>query len=214
MAVRSTMSDLIAKVRLMIGDIAGATQFFADQDVQNSLDETREDRRYEELIMAPTIVNNSYTQGEASLIYADYYSTDGFWEADATLQANYGGQSWVVVTPVTSDYLVGHWTFEANVFTSGTAPGQYPPVFITGKIMDVYASAADLLTMWAGALAGAYDISVDGQNLRRSQLMTQKLALASTYLTKAKPRTAKMLRGDVAPVLDNINQTSFPQIGL
>ena len=96
---------------------------------------------------------------------------------------------------------MGHWTFESNVFTSGTVPGQLPPLFATGKVYDLYASAADLLEFWAATLAGSYDISVDGQTLHRSQLMMYKLDMAAYYRKLAKPKTMKMSRGDVmAPI--------------
>ena len=44
MAVRSTMqTNLIPRVRLLIGDPAGGSQVFTDQDVQDVLDESRQD---------------------------------------------------------------------------------------------------------------------------------------------------------------------------
>jgi hypothetical protein len=106
-----------------------------------------------------------------------------------------------VLTPASSDLIVGHWQFENSVFTNGTVPGQLPPVFATGKVYDVNCAAADLLEFWAATLAGAYDVTVDGQSLRRSQLMTAKLALAEYYRRKAKPKLSKLDRHDVmAPI--------------
>ena len=189
----------------MIGDPIGANQQFDDQTIQDRLDEHRTDVRYEPLEIAPSIVNTPSTGNTPVTIFADYYSRYGWWEQDIVLQANNTttGAAWVVVTPVSSDYIVGHWTFENNVFTSGTVPGQYPPVFATGKIFDNNRTAADLLRYWAATLAGAYDVTVDGQSLRRSQLMTAKLALAEYYLREAKPTVAKMNRGDVMPSISS-----------
>lgn len=201
MAVRSTMSDLITLVRLMINDPSGPNQQFSDQQVQDRLDTGRDDIRYESLTIAPSIVNNSNTAGQAQTIFADYYSRYQWWEADITLQAYYNGQAWVVVTPVASDLIVGHWQFETDVFNTGTVPGQLPPVFATGKIYDPYRAAADLLDFWAATVMTAYDFTADGQTLKRSQLMTMKLQMAQVYRSQAKPRKAKITRGDLqAPI--------------
>lgn len=201
MAVRSTMAYLIAKVRLMIGDPTGPNQQFLDNDIQDALDQSRDDIRYESLAIAPSIVNTASTGNMPQTIFANFYSKYGWWEQDVVLQANYNGAAWVVVTPVASDYIVGHWQFEINEFQSGTVPGQLPPVFATGKIYDINCAAADLLQFWGATLAGAYDVTVDGQSLRRSQLMTAKLALSEYYRRLAKPKIAKMSRGDVMPAI-------------
>lgn len=188
----------------MIGDPAGASQQFDDQAIQDKLDELREDIWYEPLTYAPAIVNAASTNNVPTMIFADYYSSFRWWEADAILQGQNTTThaSWVVLTPVASDYIVGHWQFETSIFTSGTFPGQYPPVFATGKIYDLNLAAADLLEFWAAVLTGAYDITVDGQSLRRSQLMQAKLTLADRYRRDAKPRVAKAVRRDINPAMD------------
>lgn len=194
------MSDLITRTRLMIADLAGNSQFFTDHDVQDRLDANRDDVRYEGLAIAPSIVNLASTSNSASTIFADYYSKYGWWESDVVLQGQGPtGLPWIVLTPLTSELLLdqAHWQFETSVFTSGTVPGQLPPVFATGKIYDVYAAAADLLTFWAAALSSAYNISVDGQSLQRSQLMTAKLTLADLYRRQSRPKIAKLVRRDV-----------------
>ncbi len=202
MPVRSTMSQLIARVRLMIADPAGASQQFADQDIQDTLDQSRDDLRYEGELIAPSIVNLGSTQNSASTIFADYYSRYQWWEQDVVLQGQGPtGLPWIVLTPVAADYIVGHWQFETNVFTSGTVPGQLPPIFATGKVYDLNCAAADLLEFWAATLAGSYDVTVDGQTLRRSQLMAAKLTMAQHYRRLAKPKIAKVNRHDVmAPI--------------
>ena len=200
-ALRSTMADLIATVRQMIADPAGANQQFQDQSIQDRLDASRDDIRYESLTIAPSIVNNASTNNQAQTVFADYYSKYQWWESDMVLQAYSNGQAWVVVTPVASDYLTGHWQFETNVFQSATVPGQLPPVFATGKVYDLNCAAADLLEYWAASFSESYDMTVDGQSLRRSQLMTAKLALAEYYRRLAKPRMGKLTRNDVlAPI--------------
>ena len=202
MPVRPTMAQIISRVRLMIADPAGASQQFADQDIQDTLDASRDDLRYEGELIAPSIVNNALTGNQAQTIFADYFSRYQWWEQDVVLQAYFGGAAWVVVTPLASNYIVGHWQFETNVFTSGTSvPGQLPPVFATGKVYDLNQTAAELLEFWAATLAGAYNVSVDGQSLQRSQLMTAKLTLATVFRRLAKPRLASLRRGDISPDL-------------
>ncbi len=200
MPVRTTMSQLIARTRLMIQDVAGGNQFFADQDIQDTLDEYVDFVRYEPLKIAPTILNAASTGNTPVTIFADYFSQFQWWEQDVVLQGNNTSTlaSWIVLTPVTSDYINGHWQFESNIFTAGTAPGQYPPIFATGKVYDLNYACADLLEYWAVSLAGAYDITVDGQSLRRSQLMTAKQAASEYFRKRAKPRIGKAVRRDVA----------------
>lgn len=212
MPVRSTMSSLIAKTRLMIADPVGASQQFQDQDIQDKLDELRDDVWYEPLKMAPAIVNAASTNNVPSMIFADYYSAFQWWESDVVLQGNSTSThaAWVVLTPSASDLLVGHWQFELDIFTSGTFPGQYPPVWATGKTYDLNGAAADLLDFWAATLTGKYDITVDGQTLRRSQLMQMKFSLAQQYRRKARPRIARMVRHDVMPEMDS---KSVPVLG-
>lgn len=188
----------------MIGDPSGSSQHFDDETIQDALDNYRDDVRYETLAMAPVIVNTASTSNQPSIIFADYYSAFSWWEADVVLQGNNTttGAAWIVLTPLASDYIVGRWQFELTPFVNGTVPGQYPPVFATGKVYDLNAAAADLLEMWAASLTCAYDFSSDGQSFRRSQMLQAKLTLAQTYRRKAKPRIAKMLRRDVNPPLD------------
>lgn len=182
----------------MIADPAGSNQQFQDQDIQDTLDFYREDVRFESLMIAPSIVNIANTSYSASIIYADYYSKFQWWEQDITIQGQ-GATNlpWVVLNPAGSDYITGHFQFELTPWANGTVPGQVPPVFATGKTFDVYAAAVELLEMWSATLLAAYDITVDGQTLRRSQLSTQKLAFADIYRRKIKPRTAKMIRNDI-----------------
>jgi len=205
MAVRNTMSDLIALTRTMIADPAGANQQFTDQQIQDRLDASRDDIGYEPLEPFASIVNTASTNNIAAFIFADYYSKHGYWEADVVLQGLLGTAFWKVLTPVSTELLLdngAHWQFEASVFTTGTTPGQLPPVFATGKVYDVYSAAANLLDFWAATLAGAYDFSSDGQSFKRSQLMAGKLKMADYYRKQAKPKIAKMVRTDLRPELE------------
>ena len=177
MAVRSTMAALISKVRLMIFDTAGGTQLFADQDIQDKLDECREDIRYELLAPKPTFANPGGIQ------YNDYYAERGFWEADETII--YG--DFTVKTPTTSDEIVGHWTF-AN---------QLPPLLIAGKRYDVYRAAADLLDYKLAALSATeVDFSSDGQTFHLSQQLAYLEKRVCEYRRKQRARMGASGRAD------------------
>jgi len=197
--VRESMADLIALVRRMIADPVGANQNFQDSEIQMRLDASRDDVRYEALSIAPSIVNTASTNHLPETIYADYYSLFQWWESDLVLQGqDINGNAWIVLTPVASDCIVGHWSFELDVFNTPTVPGQLPPAFATGRVYDPNCAAADLLEFWATSLSCAYDINVDGQSLKRSQMLDMKLKMADRYRRLAKPRIAKMSRRDVA----------------
>lgn len=200
MAVRSSMASLITLVRTMINDPAGTTQHFADQDIQDRLDASREDVRYETLILAPSYVDvttNGVTVPQT--IFADYYSHFQWWETDVVLQGYDATTSlyWKVLTPVTADYITGHWMFESDPFNSPTVPGQLPPLFATGKVYDPYCAAADLLEFWAATTLTAYDVTTDGQTLRRSQMTSMRMTAAAAYRRRAKPRHGSLRRTDV-----------------
>jgi hypothetical protein len=199
MAVRSTMADLIALVRTMIADPAGASQQFTDQQIQDRLDSSRDDIRYENLRLAPSIVNTASTSNIASYIFADYFSDYGWWEADVVLQGYLNAAYWKVLTPVVSELLLeeAHWAFETSVFTTGTVPGQLPPIFATGKIYDVYSTSADLLEFWAATYMRRFDFSSDAQSFKASQIPQGLRAQADYYRQQCKPNSATMNRRDI-----------------
>jgi hypothetical protein len=196
----------------MINDTATPQQF-SDQDVQNRLDASRDDIRYERLKEAPSIVNAASTNNQAQFVFADYHSRYHWWEADVVLQGDLSGNFWKVITPAASDYITGHFQFQLTPFVNGVAPGQFPPVYATGKIFDPYASAADLLEFWAAKVALEYDVIVGGQTFRRSQAPDALQKLAKTYRMQAKPKTAKLRRDDIntgAMALENIAPYQWP----
>lgn len=179
MTVRASMSDLIARVRLMVFDPASAT--FTDQQVQDKLDECREDIRYELLAPRPTFANPGGIQ------YNDYYSVRGFWEADEVIIWG----DFTTRTPVTSDELVGHWTF-AN---------QLPPLLIAGKAYDIYRAAADLLDYKIAALAATeVDFTADGQSFHLSQQMTFLEMRARDYRRKQRALVGASGRSDAPSI--------------
>lgn len=186
MPVRGTMTDLIARVRLMIGDpnppASGQTLQFQDQDVQDVLDMNRTFVRNAVLRPAPKLVANGVIN------YSDYFADIGQWEADVQLQ---DGAFNVVADMSASDLITGHWTWSlAN-------PGKIPPIFITGQFYDIYAAAADLLERWSAVWVRSYDVSVDGQQMRRGQVAAAMLAQALSYRKQAQPHVVPITRDDL-----------------
>lgn len=198
---RSTMASLITKVRSLINDPAGGSQQFTDTDIQDMFDSCRVDVRYELLTPGPSIVNAASTNNVASFVWADYYSQYKWWEDDVVLQGNNTstGAAYVVLTPVSSENFFGHWAFEASIFTAGTAPGQYPPIFATGKSHDPYATAASLLDIWSASFAASYDFESDGQKFFRSQIINGKQKLAEVYRRRARVMGHTTQRTDLQP---------------
>ena len=171
---------------------------FSDQQIQDRLDASRDDIRYELLKEAPAIVNAASTNNQAQWVYADYHSRYQWWESDVTLQGDLSGNFWKVITPAASDYITGYFQFQLTPFVNGTSPGQLPPVYATGKIFDPYCAAADLLEFWAAKVVLEYDVIVGGQKFMRAQAVDALQKLARTYRMQAKPKIAKMRRDDVA----------------
>lgn len=200
MAIRSQMLALIQQVRDLIGDPdTGASQFSAQQ-VQDALDESRLDIRYELLAAAPTITNDG-TTGSAEYVWIDYFSIFKYWEVDSAV-VQYG--DFTEKTPVATEYIAGHWQFSVNVPpgtlpANSSAPGQYPPLFVTGRAYDIYAAACKLLRMWIAALAGStYNFSANGQSFQRFQIIQSKQFLLQEYGRMQLWRDAEMVRDDHA----------------
>lgn len=181
MPVRSSMANLIARVRILINDQLPLNQgqVFTDQQIQDAMDETREDVRYEPLNPAPTYSGTT-------IQYLDYYVNpgNGNLEDDVTL--------WqyriVSVTPSTSENIVGHWQFAETTL---------PPVFALGKRYDIYRCAADLLERRAAIAMLNYGFSADGQSVQRQQVLTMMLDLAHNYRLKQKPMPIASIRSDI-----------------
>lgn len=178
MAVRSTMASLIARVRLLINDTGGSPTF-ADQDIQDVLDESRLDVKNQPLIEKPTFSGTS-------IQYLDYWSSYGGWEDGMVLKQ----YETVTVTPSLIEPIAGHFAFSANVF---------PPVFISGSLHDVYRGAADLLERMSTKYMLDFDFTSDGQSFRKSQRidMIQKAILS--FRRQQRPFTSQMVRTDMRP---------------
>ncbi len=182
MAARSSMAALITRVRDLINDPSGSPTW-TDNQIQDVLDAGRVDYRY--LRLAPT---PDWSTG--AIRFLDYYAPIGDWETDYTFAQYFT----TVVTPSSTEPIVGHITFAASTF---------PPVYIAfGKSYDIYRAAADLLERWASQWIHAYDAMVDGQKLARSQMVIAYRDLAKHYRMQQRPRSAKLTRPDFATGAD------------
>jgi hypothetical protein len=179
MAVRSTMAQIIGRVRTMINDSPGASQTFDDQTIQDVLDDSRQDYVNEQLITKPT-----YTGG--TIQYLNYWHPLGSWEGGVVLKQYLT----VTVTPSANDFIAGYWTFATNTL---------PPVFLTGSTHDLYCAAADLLERWAAKLVLNYDFSSDGQSFKRSQAAMALQKLAKTYRSNQRANSLYTMRSDLQP---------------
>ena len=174
---RSTMAALIARVRLLINDPAGASQVWTDDNIQDVLDASRADVKNEAMIPRPTFSGST-------IQFLDYYTKLGDWEDDLVIKQYLITQ----VTPATSEPIAGHWAFSTTTL---------PPLFISGKTYDIYRSAADLLERQAAMWVLRYNVNVDGQSLQRGQVTTALQNLAKTYRMKQRAGAIHVVRTDI-----------------
>ncbi|MFZ0324732.1 MAG: hypothetical protein WAN48_11445 [Actinomycetes bacterium] len=176
MTERSSMTALVNRLRLLVGDPAGLTETFSFEQIQDALDAHRVEVLQLPLTPRPSIVNGITS-------YREFYAPRGMWEADEVLvDSNY-----LTIAPSTSDRLVGHWTL---------ATSKTPPVYITGKVYDLYGAAVDVLEQWAARFKAEFDFATDSQTFARSQKSLQVEALAATYRRRARPPAIRFVSSD------------------
>ena len=201
MAVRTSMSSLIATTRQMIGDVT-TPQDFQDQDVQDVLDAYRTEVRYELMHPMPDIQPGQNGSLVAQFVWASYQSQFQYWESDVVIQGlnTANNQPWVVLSPVTFEYITGKWTFAVTLPAIATPPAQYPPVYATGKVYDLYAAAAALLERRIALRSlTTFDVTTDGQTLKLSQILATWERLRDLYVGKSWDHVISLDRIDLAP---------------
>lgn len=201
MAVRSSMSALIATTRQLIGDVT-TPQDLADQDIQDVLDAYRDEVRYELLRPMPDIQPGQNGSLVAQFVWASYQSEFQYWESDVVIQGinTANNQPWVVQSPATFEYIPGKWTFAVTLPSIATPPGQYPPVYATGKVYDLYTAASVLLDRRIALRAfTTFDYTADGQTFKLSQVIGTWERLRDRYLMQGWNRVIELERSDLAP---------------
>lgn len=191
MAVRATMNNLIARVRILVNDPESASQIWTDQVIQDVLDASRVDNF--NLVMTP-----QPTFTGSTIEYLDYFTSLTDWEDDYVLKQFLVTQ----VTPSLAEVIAGHFQFSATTL---------PPVYITGKLYDIYRAAADLLERQAAQWVLRYDFSGDGQSFHRSQAVTMLTNLAQTYRAQQRPHSLSLMRTDLAKPEGLITASLGPQ---
>ena len=177
MAARATMTNLIALVRGLINDPAGASQQFSDDAIQAQLDLHR-DYLLKEALTALPAPDGSQLK---------WQSAKRNWEADLTLTNPAG----TALTPESSDPISGYFTFAQS----------QDGVQATGFTYDTYAAAAELLTLWAGRIEqDLTKFSADGSSYEFAGVRDSKLKLAKEYMTKSAAfgsiQSVRMVRDD------------------
>jgi hypothetical protein len=182
---RSTMISLISRLRLLISDPSGASSVFTDDELQEALDQHRDEIRYRPLEAQP-----SYVAGPpVSTVYKVHYSDYINWENGAEIV----DQSYVIQTPNDSDLINGRWTWTS---------GKVPTLYISGFSYDLYGAAAMVLDQWIAKIKFDTDFSDQGRSFRESQKVDHLKRLACEYRKKAKIRSGSLLG-------DAINQSWY-----
>lgn len=165
------------RVRLMIDDPAGANQEFTNAEIEAALNLRSDEARYYPLQERETIAPGG------AVTYVTFDAPVGDWETNVVLVDS----SYNVLSPVTSDPVVGRWTFASQP--------KYP-VMILGVTYDLYGCAGDLLLQWATREARSFDVSADGLSLSRSQKTESLRVKAHSYLAKSRTRITNLVRTD------------------
>lgn len=161
---RSSMDDLITRLRAFTGDPAGPSETWNDDELEAFLDERRTDVVEAQLRYRPTT--------GSTLLFHDLFAPRRWWEDSAVLS----GASGNALTPTGADLLVGHWTFSS---------GTQIPVYITGSFYDMYGSAQAVCEAWAARVAREFDFATDQQTFDRTGKREGLLAVAAVYARKA-----------------------------
>jgi hypothetical protein len=177
---RASMAALITQVRLLVGDPAGASATFSDDELQTFLDNNAADVFYEPLTPEPSIAAGGVTQ------YLTWRASVGWWEASEVLTDG----SYNVLAAATADRQRGRWTFDAS----------QSAVLIRGARYDVYLAGAEAVDVWLAKVKLAYDFSADGGDYKRSQQVKALQELGASLRAKAGGGgvlTAQLVRDDI-----------------
>ena len=181
MTARATMAELITELRTVIGDPAGGSAVFTDDQLQNFLDNWRTD------VFAGRLVEQPSVGAGGVATYRDYYAGESYagsmWEGGELLQD--GGFN--TLTADVAERRRGHCRFNA---------GQAPPVYITGAMFAVYAAAADACEAWLAKIKFDFDFQADGASFSRAQKVIHLEAQLARLRAQTQPLVAQMVRDD------------------
>lgn len=174
----NTITHIRTQVRLLIDDTDAACYAYTDDQIDTALNLRRDEARYYPLTERETI-----SAGGGDTTYLTFDAPVGWWENDAEIV----NSSYNVLTPATSDWTNGRWTFS-------TEPTM--PVMITGFTYDVYGTAGDLLLTKATQQSDSFDVSADGLTVSRNQKQANLKERAYEMLAKARTKSIHLVRTD------------------
>lgn len=184
MAVRSSMADLITRTRTLIAD-PNATSF-TDQQVQDALDETRQDlvrARMGRPVDTGLLPDKSYYYSPLPNLESSVYIFRNAEEmASSTVIDNVAGGE-------VGDFNLIDGSFIIN--------GDGLDRWITARSYNVRTAARNLLTALLGQLRGEYDAAVGSLKAQRSQQISNVEAQICSIGRTAGLTVAKSYRSDV-----------------
>lgn len=174
MAVRESMTQIIDFVRVLMHDPAGANAQYSGEQIQEQLDLMR-------------IYTNDRLSPCGEPI-AGWQSDYRYWENDTQVSDGIANN----LSPLSADPMHGYWTFGSNPAA----------VYASGWVHDPYGAAAELLSIWAGALGSEVTkFSADGSSYEFGSIKNEKLKLAAQYraksLTMGGVKSVRMVRDDL-----------------
>jgi hypothetical protein len=172
---RTTLADIIARVRMMLDDVN--CNAFTDREIQDALDNRSESTHYYPLDEEPTIAPGGVTT------YLQFEAPVGAWEEGYELVDS----AYFPLTPESADPWRGEWEFEEP-------PSR--PVMLTGTTHDVWGAAGDLMMILSGREFRSFDIGADDLDLKRSQKAEMLAKRAAEYRAKARTRSSRLVRTD------------------
>lgn len=160
MSARSTMVELVTQLQTMTNETNdGLFSFIQLQDI---LDQRAFIASYEAMNTIETILPGGTVE------YKEFQSNNQYFEKDTILTDGAFNE----LTPATSDYKLGYFTFTTT---------QTVPVLIYGWYYDLNAAAADVWDLKAAAYSDSFDFSADGGDFKLSQKVTHAKAQAVKY---------------------------------
>ena len=180
-SVRTGMADLINYVARLIDD--ESFEHHSEQDIQDALDQNRAEARYVDVTPVKSIAEGG------AVTYLTFTAPNGLthWESTGTLL----DYNYATLTPATSDWMAGRWTFSS-------APTR--PVRILGYTFDVYGAAYDLLTVRSSMLSeDIQSFSAAQGSYSYAEKRKGPLELADKYLALSRKaiQTSEVIRTDV-----------------
>jgi hypothetical protein len=160
---RNTLTAHRAEVRRLVGDPAGASAVWTDDDLDAALDQARTFNQYRELVPVVNRATNRY----------ELFEGPPWWEAPVTLN------DWAIqeVLPGDVDLKAGTFRFD---------PGRLDSYLTaTGWTYDLAGAAVRVLDWWLARLKNEYDVSVGGDSFSRSQKVENLQALRESLLAKS-----------------------------